>query len=145
MIDWTDETGALRPEQARAMEAAIEAALIAEGRLGDISLLVTGEEEIRAMNRDYRGMDRVTDVLSFPAEEGEALLGPPGFLGDICICLERAEEQAEEYGHSLKRELSFLAVHGALHLLGYDHMEPGERSAMEARQREILEGMGVTR
>jgi probable rRNA maturation factor len=87
--------------------------------------LVTDAEEIQQLNASYRNIDRVTDVLTFPAWEGDAILCPPdGYLGDIAICYERAAEQAQEYGHSLERELAFLAVHGALHLLGYDHMKP---------------------
>ena len=70
---------------------------------------------------------------------------PDGYLGDIAICLERAEEQAEEYGHSLERELAFLAVHGSLHLLGYDHMKPQDEQTMFAKQTEILNAMGITR
>ena len=85
------------------------------------------------------------DVLSFPALEGELLLAPPGYLGDIAICYARAVEQAKEYGHSLERELAFLAVHGALHLMGYDHMTPDEENEMVRRQEEILNKMGVMR
>jgi probable rRNA maturation factor len=88
----------------------------------------------------------VTDVLTFPAWEGDALLCPPdGYLGDIAICYERAVEQAEEYGHSLERELAFLAVHGALHLLEYDHMEPADEQRMMQKQEEILHTMGLSR
>ena len=91
-------------------------------------------------------MDRPTDVLSFPAAEGgEFPAIPDSFLGDIAISLPRAEAQAEEYGHSLLRELSFLAVHGTLHLLGYDHMTDEDRAEMFARQNEILEKMRITR
>ena len=104
------------------------------------------DEEIHEMNRSYRGIDRPTDVLSFPTRDGDALLGPPdGFLGDIVISMDRAVQQAEEYGHSLKRELSFLAVHGTLHLLGYDHMEEEEKRIMFEKQDAILLYMGVSR
>jgi len=107
---------------------------------------VTDAEEIQRLNAGYRNIDRVTDVLTFPAWEGDAILCPPdGYLGDIAICFERAHEQALEYGHSLERELAFLAVHGALHLLGYDHMQPDDEKAMLARQDEILNELGYLR
>ena len=88
----------------------------------------------------------MTDVLTFPAWEGDAILCPPdGYLGDIAICFERAKEQAEEYGHSLERELAFLSVHGALHLLGYDHMQPEDEKKMFSKQDEILNELGYHR
>ena len=123
----------------RVLTAAAEAALAYEGAAGDITISVVDDEEIHRMNREYRGVDRPTDVLSFPAAEGDA------FLGDIAISLPRAEMQAEEYGHSLLRELTFLTVHGTLHLLGYDHIMDEDRARMFARQDEILEKMRITR
>ena len=130
----------------RVLTAAAEAALAYEGAAGDITISVVDDEEIHRMNREYRGVDRPTDVLSFPAAEGDAFPAiPDAFLGDIAISLPRAEAQAEEYGHSLLRELSFLAVHGTLHLLGYDHMTDEDRAEMFARQNEILEKMRITR
>lgn len=123
---------------------AVMAVLTHEKRSGNVTVLLTTEEEIRSLNARFREIDRVTDVLTFPAWEGEALLTPPdGYLGDIAICVRRAEEQAEEYGHSLERELAFLAVHGGLHLLGYDHMVPEDELVMRAKQTEILQQMGL--
>lgn len=123
---------------------AVTAVLTYENRSGNVTVLLTTEEEIRSLNARFRDIDRVTDVLTFPAWEGEALLTPPdGYLGDIAICVRRAEEQAEEYGHSLERELAFLAVHGGLHLLGYDHMVPEDETVMRAKQTAILEQMGL--
>ena len=117
-----------------------------EGAAGDITVLVAGPDHIQQLNRDFRNVDRVTDVLTFPSREGEALLGSPdGYLGDIMICRSRAVEQAQEYGHSLSRELAFLAVHGTLHILGYDHMNEAEEQIMRGRQRAILERIGETR
>ena len=87
----------------------------------------------------------MTDVLTFPAWEGEDPLSADGYLGDIMICYDRAVEQAETYGHSLLRELSFLAVHGVLHLLGYDHMTEADERVMREKQTTILDGIGVTR
>ena len=130
----------------RVLTAAAEAALAYEGAAGDITISVVDDEEIHRMNREYRGVDRPTDVLSFPAAEGDAFPAiPDAFLGDIAISLPRAEMQAEEYGHSLLRELTFLTVLGMLHLLGYDHMMDEDRARMFARQDEILEKMRITR
>ena len=130
----------------RVLTAAAEAALAYEGAAGDITISVVDDEEIHRMNREYRGVDRPTDVLSFPAAEGDAFPAiPDAFLGAIAISLPRAEMQAEEYGHSLLRELTFLTVHGMLHLLGYDHMMDEDRARMFARQDEILEKMRITR
>ncbi len=126
--------------------SAMNAALASESRAGDVCVLLAGAQAIQALNRDYRGMDAVTDVLTFPAWEGEALLAPPdGYLGDVAICVPRAVEQAEAFGHSLRREMTFLSVHGALHLLGFDHMTPRDEAVMLAKQEQILSDMGVMR
>ena len=117
----------------------------------ELSVTLTDNDEIRALNREYRNIDRATDVLSFPLyENGEidgadALSGEPIGLGDIVISLERAKAQAEEYGHSFEREVAFLTVHSMLHLLGYDH-ELGEQedADMRARQRDIMQAMELT-
>lgn len=130
----------------RWIRLAMAAALEAEDRTGDVCVLLTGNSGIQALNRDYRQVDAVTDVLTFPAWEGAALAAPPdGYLGDVAICVPRAVEQAEAYGHSIKREAMFLAVHGALHLLGYDHMEPQTERLMLEKQEQILTNLGVTR
>lgn len=129
----------------------------------EINLTLTDNEGIRMLNQEYRGLDVPTDVLSFPMvtykeagnfshleepcnknmhfnlDTGELL------LGDIAISVERAREQAEEYGHSLERELAFLMAHSVLHLMGYDHMEDGEREQMEEKQEQILQKLGITR
>ena len=103
------------------------------------------------INRQFRSIDRATDVLSFPmltfaeGEEAEVNENDEIVLGDIIISLERAKEQAEEYGHSLKREIAFLTAHSMLHLLGYDHMEPEEEAEMFRRQKEILLQAGFPR
>lgn len=130
-----------------------------EGLEASISLSFVGEEAIRAANRDFRQVDRVTDVLSFPMlqlEEGE-LLEPLSvadydpvqgqvFLGDLLLCPQRAEEQANEYGHSLQREVAFLCVHGLLHLMGYDHeQDEAGRLVMESLQDTLLENLGLHR
>ena len=146
MIDVQTELDCMPETATSLIRAVVERALLKEGAGGDVCVLVTDAEEILRLNAGYRNIDRVTDVLTFPAWEGDAILCPPdGYLGDIAICFERAEEQAVEYGHSLERELAFLAVHGALHLLGYDHMQPEDETKMLARQEEILNELGYTR
>lgn len=146
MIEVLGEGYSLQEAEKALIIRACETALSMEGAKGDITVLISDPEQIQTLNRDFRHVDRVTDVLTFPAWEGEAIFAPAdGYLGDIMICMERAKEQAEEYGHSLERELAFLAVHGTLHILGYDHMEPEEEALMRKRQREILERMGETR
>ncbi len=132
-------------DAAEALDAAVRAALAYEGAAGTVAVLVTNDEGIRRMNRDFRGVDRPTDVLSFPSLEGESTPADGDFLGDIALSLERAAAQALEYGHSLKRELSFLAVHGALHLLGYDHADDAGRCEMFKIQDQILDKMGIGR
>ncbi|MBO5197318.1 MAG: rRNA maturation RNase YbeY [Lachnospiraceae bacterium] len=144
----------------------IEAALDSEGCPFEVevNVVITDNASIREINREYRQIDAPTDVLSFPMLEYET----PGdftwleedeeynadcfnpdtgelMLGDIMISVERVLSQAEEYGHSAKRELGFLIAHSMLHLFGYDHMEDGEREIMEEKQRELLNGLGITR
>ena len=104
-----------------------------------VELLLTMNEEIRQMNLEFRGIDRATDVLSFPMTEF------PSPADYAYLDTERAKEQAEEYGHSVEREFAFLIAHSMLHLLGYDHMEDEERLVMEKKQREVLEILGITR
>ena len=117
----------------------------------EISLSLVNDEEIHEINKQFRNIDRPTDVLSFPQltfEEGEeADVNENGeiVLGDIIISVDKAKEQAEEFGHSMKREMAFLAVHSMLHLMGYDHMVDEERKVMEAKQEEILKNCGYIR
>ena len=115
----------------------------------EVSITLTNDEYIHQMNKEYRGLDRPTDVLSFAfvdSEEPEIEDGPETeVLGDIIISLERAWAQSQEYGHSMERELSFLTIHGMLHLLGYDHMEEEERMEMEEEQRYIMGKLGISR
>ena len=129
---------------------------------GEVELLLTTPGEIRAMNREHRNTDRVTDVLSFPMLDYEE--GPADFsvvegmelmyedpetgaimLGDIVINLDRVREQAESYGHSELREFAFLVAHSMLHLCGYDHMTPEEAAVMEQKQDQVLRAIGITR
>ena len=115
----------------------------------ELSVTFTDNEGICAINAQFRGIDKPTDVLSFPLTDYESVDfpvadEPESSLGDIVISLERADEQAREFGHSFEREVAFLTVHSMLHLLGYDHVDSEEDDAeMRRRQREILESMGL--
>ncbi len=139
----------------RLVKKAAKASLLHMGfpTSAEISVMFTDNEGIRALNAEHREIDRATDVLSFPMfeydENGEIVRDPYDTndlcLGDIVISLERAAEQAEEYGHSFAREVGFLTVHSMLHLLGYDHMTPEEEAEMFGYQREILDTIGLTR
>ncbi len=128
----------------------------------EISLIITDDEGIREMNNEFREIDRPTDVLSFPnvsydepgdfsvmdGEQKIDLLNPDTgniIFGDIVINEARVRSQAEEYGHSMKREFAFLVAHSMLHLCGYDHMEEVEAKVMEQKQRDVLEKLGITR
>ena len=101
-----------------------------------VSVSYANEQEIRVLNAQYRKVDSVTDVLSFPMEDTDAR--GVALLGDIVLCMERAAEQAEEFGHSLERELSYLSVHSVLHLMGYDHELDDEKSEMRLLEKEIM-------
>lgn len=123
-----------------AVRLAVEATLKHEGAEERfLSVVLTSDEVIHEYNRNFRQVDRPTDVLSFPVDEGDDLLTPPdGFLGDIMISVPRAKEQGNALGHSTEREILFLTVHGVLHLLGYDHMRPEDEAKMFPVQREIV-------
>lgn len=127
----------------------------------EVNVLLTGNEEIHEANKEFRGIDRPTDVLSFPMvdydfpsdfsyveENQESYINPETdelLLGDIMISVDKVYEQANEYGHSRKREFAFLIAHSMLHLLGYDHIDEAERKVMEVKQEAILDVLGITR
>ena len=112
----------------------------------EFSVIIVDNKRIHEINKEYRGIDRPTDVISFALEDNEEIeFDHYRVLGDIYISIDKVREQAKEYGHSEKRELAFLTVHGFLHLLGYDHMKPEDEKIMFARQEEILNGFGITR
>lgn len=133
----------------------LEAAAQLEEVEGEVTVTFVDNESIHELNRDYRGIDRPTDVLSFAMnEEGEDELEifldegmdeMPNMLGDIVISIPKAQEQAQEYGHSFEREMGFLVAHGFLHLLGYDHETEEEEKEMFARQDEILNQVRLVR
>ncbi|CDF10893.1 probable rRNA maturation factor [Mycoplasma sp. CAG:776] len=110
------------------------------------SIIFVDLEEIQRINKEYRGLDRITDVISFALEDTEDHIdNNVRILGDIYICIPQMKEQANVYGHSIKRELSFLTVHGLLHLLGYDHMNKEEEKIMFGLQELVLNEAGITR
>lgn len=106
-------------------------------------IIFINDDEMHRMNKMYRGIDRTTDVLSFALNDNKHIEAVVNSLGDIFISIPKMKSQALEYGHSEKRELSFLVVHGLLHLLGYDHMEKSDEEVMFGLQREILDELGI--
>lgn len=110
------------------------------------NIIFIDNKEIREINREYRSVDRETDVISFALEDNmDVVYEDFRLLGDIYISYEKAIEQAELYNHSVRREVFFLATHGILHLLGYDHMEEDDEKVMFGKQNELLDGYGITR
>lgn len=138
----------LSTDQKKLIRSAVRATLRYEhfGRDCEVSITLVDDEAIRVLNAEHRGIDRPTDVLSFPMFDEDFDDGEYAVLGDVVISLERAYRQAAEYGHSPEREIAFLVVHSILHLLGYDH-EAGkaEESEMFQKQEEILQKMGISR
>jgi len=131
------------------MKKSAEYCLEAEGldsEACEISVSFVSKNRIRELNRAYRGIDKVTDVLSFPQYEAkEYMTGPLIELGDVVICLDQAERQSKEYGTSIKREVTYLFVHSILHLLGYDHMEDDEKAYMRAHEERVMAALDILR
>ena len=153
-----EKKGINNPKLAAMLRRTVKAALAAEGVACDceINILLTDDEGIREVNRDMREIDRATDVLSFPmfdlvpGEHPDEYDADPDTglvpLGDMCISVERAKAQAEEYGHSFDREICYLCVHSVLHLLGYDHLDEGEmKRQMRAREEDIMSQLKLER
>lgn len=111
----------------------------------ELSVVLVSNQSIRKLNREWRGKDSATDVLSFPLSLEAPPAGLPFELGEIVISVERAAEQAETFGHSLERELAFLFVHGTLHILGFDHETPEDEKEMFSRQKKVLDAAGFKR
>lgn len=113
----------------------------------ELSCILVNDQKIHEINHQYRNIDRATDVISFALEDSEQyyMTGMPRSIGDIFISIDRAKIQAEEYGHSLKREMCFLFTHGLLHLLGFDHMNEEDEAKMIAMQKSILEALNIGR
>ncbi|NLY46195.1 MAG: rRNA maturation RNase YbeY [Tissierella sp.] len=121
----------------------IKESLLVEGKSLDyeVSVSLVDNSEIKELNRDYRGVDNETDVLSFPLDDDFGMDLP--LLGDIIISVEKAVEQAEEYGHSLERELAYLTAHSMFHLMGYDHMEKEEKEIMRSKEKLVMQNVGL--
>lgn len=153
LIDFLDETNKVEQSHIQLVEQLLQHAatiLNIEGE-NEVSITFVTNDEIQQINHEYRGKNQPTDVISFAMEElGEGeieIVGDhiPKVLGDIIISIDRTKEQAIEYGHSFERELGFLAVHGLLHLLGYDHMTEEDEKVMFSKQEEILLSFGLGR
>ena len=117
-------------------------------KLGNVifNVIIVDNDKIHEINKQYRNIDRETDVISFALEDDKSFnTTEVRMLGDIYISIDRVRSQAEEYGHSFKRELYFLAIHGLLHLLGYDHMKEEDEKVMFAKQEEVLNRYGIKR
>lgn len=152
-LDFIDETNEVSEEVQKLVENVLQFAAekeeIEEGT--ELSVTFVDNARIQEINKEYRNKDAATDVISFALEEmGEdevEIIGAdiPRVLGDIIISIERTKEQAEEYGHSFDRELGFLALHGFLHLLGYDHMNKSDEVIMFTKQKDILDEYGLSR
>ncbi len=124
------------------VQRAARAALAQQGAHGDLSIVLTDDQHLQEMNRDYLGNDAATDVLSFPAEETDPQSGR-SYLGDILISVPRAAQQADAAGHPLEAEVQLLVIHGVLHLLGHDHANAADKSRMWAAQAIILQSVGL--
>lgn len=152
-VDFHDRTKSVLSDDIDMLQRLLEVAAEQEEISGsaEISVNFVDNNEIQELNRNYRQQDQPTDVISFAMQEtieGETpVVGEdiPLVLGDIVISVDRAKEQAEDYNHSIQREIGFLTVHGFLHLLGYDHMEKSEEATMFQRQEEILNAFGLKR
>ncbi|MDW0108980.1 rRNA maturation RNase YbeY [Sporosarcina aquimarina] len=154
VIDFIDEIDEIDEDTRQLVQGILSFAAEKEGLENGTELSVTflDDEAIRQVNREYRGKDQATDVISFALEEvgeGEvpvvAIDEMPRHLGDLLISVETAKRQAAEYGHSIEREIGFLALHGFLHLLGYDHMSETDEKVMFGRQEELLTSFGLDR
>lgn len=152
-IDFHDQTDSIRTEYIDLLKDLIQFTAKKENvpNVAEVSINFVYNDDIREINREYRHQDKVTDVISFAMQERledeMEIVGAnlPVVLGDIIISVDKAKEQAKEYNHSFERELGFLAVHGFLHLLGYDHIKEDEEKKMFKRQDEILGEFGLER
>ncbi|GAV12276.1 rRNA maturation RNase YbeY [Paenibacillus sp. NAIST15-1] len=161
-LEWNDDQDIypIDPSLIDLLERILQEAAAMEGiQEGEVALTFVDNEQIHELNREYRGIDRPTDVLSFALNESveeeldilyeiedeQELDEMNDLLGDIIISTERAKEQADEYGHSLEREIGFLFVHGFLHLLGYDHQDEPSEQIMMDKQEAVLEKVGLRR
>lgn len=157
ILDIAWEENSISPDLRESLTTLLNKAVREAIRLSDgseeaeVSLMLVDDRRIHALNKEYRGVDRPTDVLSFALQEETEEEAAFGFefedemLGDIIISVERARMQAEEYGHSLEREIAYLAVHGTLHLLGYDHEAELDKEEMRRKEEEVMACLGLER
>ena len=150
MLIYLEEGQELEASLMEKLNQAASALFEAEGvdmERAEISLTLVSLEEIRELNRDYRDVDRETDVLSFPQYECVEEMPAEGelCLGDVVICLDKVKSQAEEFGHSFEREFVYLFAHSLLHLLGYDHMEDDEKAVMRAKEEATMKEINLLR
>jgi len=154
LIEYNDETNKVTQTHLDLVEQLLQHAAKEETIAADTEVAISfvDNQKIQEINRTYRGIDRPTDVISFALEdahEEEIIIANakdmPLVLGDIIISIDRTVEQAETYRHSFERELGFLALHGFLHLLGYDHIEENDEEMMTKKQEDILNGFGLSR
>ena len=127
------------------LESVIRTVLETEGLslAYEVSITFVDKDEIHQLNKEFRKVDRPTDVLSFPMDTDFIVEGVDAMLGDIVICMDVAKEQANDFGHSLDREIMYLTCHSTLHLLGYDHMTDDEKREMRTREKEVMKILGV--
>ncbi len=143
-IDNRQDTQEIDEKTIDLLKDVIEKCLVVEGRdlNYEISLSFVTNEEIKNLNKEYRNVDAVTDVLSFPMEEDSSGFYTP-MLGDIVISTDRAFQQSKEYGHSFSREISYLTAHSMFHLMGYDHETEEEKKIMRAKEKEVMRSLGI--
>lgn len=146
LIDNRQDKIEVNKDMEKEIEKAIEASLLYEKNdlNYEISMSLVDNEEIQVLNREYRGIDRETDVLSFPLDN-EFVFGDIIILGDIIISVEKALEQSKEYNHSFLREIIYLTVHSMFHLMGYDHIDEKEKESMRKKEEEVLKKIGIKR
>lgn len=153
MVEIYYDDGIEKIEEEKILDEVVNTVLSMEGIKKNVNVYITltDNENIRVINAEHRNIDKATDVLSFPMFERNEIDSlrveddTEDILGDIIVSLEKVREQAEEYGHSFKRELAYLVTHGMLHLLGYDHMIDEEKVVMRKREEEILEVLDIKR
>ena len=145
-IDFFNETNENLEEELKIVEKVLKHGLKKlKIKEAIFNVIIVDNEYIHKLNKEYRNIDRETDVITFALEDDKTFNPSVRILGDVYISIEKAHSQSVEYGHSLLRELSFLAVHGMLHLLGYDHMKKAEEEVMFKLQEEILDEMDIKR
>lgn len=142
-IDNRQGTIEISDEIQELIEKVIKESLLVEGKSleYEVSVSLVSNEEIRGLNRDYRGIDSPTDVLSFPIEDRFNL--GLSLLGDIIISVEKALDQSEDFGHSIERELAYLTAHSMFHLMGYDHMEDADKEVMREKEKLVMNRLGI--